>query len=233
MMPLKRPWLAVVFVACLFVIAPAQAPPRPTAACPENHHEIPRGAIKVPLPDVRQGDNYSCGVAALMSILAYYGVGPEDYGVLKKKLGTTTRDGTNFRRMVKFAGLQGLQAEARPEMKVEQLERCLDRGRPVICSIQAYDEDEKRSPVARRTLYREKDENGHYVVAIGYDRDNLYFMDPSLDGRRGYLPKGEFEERWHDNEGTEKKPHLLRHLGLVIWKEGGKSACDHRARKID
>ena len=205
--------------------------PKP-ASCPEEHYTaIPKGAIKVALPDIQQPDDLSCGVAALMSILAYYGAGPEDYDVLRKKLGTT-KNGTDYKRMVGFAQRQGLHAEARPEMKWDDLQRELDAGTPVICSIQAYD-GEKHTAAERRKLYKDENENGHYVVAIGYDEKNIYFMDPSLTGRRGYLPRDEFEERWHDNEGTEAKPDVIHHLGLVIWKDEGGGANARCARKID
>ena len=115
-------------------------------------------------------------------------------------------------------------------MTLEQLQESLDNGKPVICSIQAY--DEHHSAEKRAEIYK-KDENGHFVVTIGYDEENVYFMDPSLYGRRGYLPKPEFEQRWHDDEGTTDKPNPIQHLGLVIWKSGGTSAYARCARRID
>src|SRR5713101_5211899 len=114
--------------------------PRPAsspALCLANYHEFKPAAIKVALPDVQQPDEYSCGAASLMSMLAYYGAGPEDYDVLKKKLGVTQKNGTDYHRMVCFAGELGLQANAKPKMTLAQLEQFLDEGKPVICSIQA------------------------------------------------------------------------------------------------
>jgi predicted double-glycine peptidase len=201
-----------------------------SAFCLANYHEFKPAAIKVPLPDVQQPDEYSCGAASLMSILAYYGTGPEDYDVLKKKLGVTEKNGTDYHRMVRFAGEVGLQADAKPKMTLAQLEKYLDEGKPVICSIQAY--DEHNPPEKRAEIYK-KDDNGHYLVAIGYDDANVYFMDPALTGRRGFLPKNEFESRWHDNEGTSERPKLISHLGLVIWKPAATPAYARFARRID
>jgi predicted double-glycine peptidase len=198
--------------------------------CLANYHEFKPSAIKVALPDVQQPDEFSCGAASLMSILAYYGAGPEDYDVLKKMLGTTQKNGTDYHHMIRFAGEQGLQADAKAEMTLAQLERCLDECKPVICSIQAYAE---KVPEEKRAEVYKKDDNGHYLVAIGYDEQNVYFMDPSLTGRRGFLPKTEFEARWHDNEGTTEQPKLISHLGLVIWKPTGASAYPRFARRID
>jgi hypothetical protein len=53
--------------------------------CPPAYHSILPDAIKVALPSVHQPDDYSCGAAALMSILAYYDLQPEDYGVLRRR----------------------------------------------------------------------------------------------------------------------------------------------------
>src|SRR5262249_37502561 len=155
------------------------------------------GAIKIKLPDIQQPDEYSCGTAALMSIVAYYGLEPADYDKLKKKLGANERTGTDYKRMLRFAKRQGVQTEAHKESELAGLVGFLDEGKPVICSIQGY--DPVQTGAKREKIYREENENGHFVVAIGYDDDNIFFMDPSLTGRRGFLPRTEFEERWHDD----------------------------------
>jgi predicted double-glycine peptidase len=183
----------------------------------------------VPVPDVQQPDSYTCGVASFMAILSYYGVGTDDYDALAKALHATKKDGTDFREIVEYAHRVGLVAEARTGMTVEGLEDCLKAHQPVIVSIQAYEEDGTKIP---KVYYREN-ENGHFVVAIGFDDDNFYFMDPSLTGRRGYLPKGEFKLRWHDNEGTRKHPNVLEHLGIVVYSQKEAPSYPHRAKRID
>ena len=219
-----------ILLVVVFTLGQAPSPSRPPALCLANYHEFKPSAIKIPLPDVQQPDEYSCGAASLMTILAYYGVGTEDYDVLKKTLGTSKKDGTDYQRIVRYAGEQGLLADAKPNMTRVQLEKFLDEGKPVICSIQAYAEN---TPAEKRAEIYKKDDNGHYLVAIGYDADNIYFMDPSLTGRRGFLPKQEFEARWHDNEGTDERPKPIRHLGLVIWKPAASPAYPRFARRID
>jgi len=217
---------------CVLVLVP-ETESRPTlkwSYCRDTYREFKPSAIKVPLPDVQQPDEFSCGAAALMSILAYYGTGPEDYDFLKKELGTTQKSGTDYHRIVRYAVGFRLFAEAKPSMNVAQLEKCLDDGKPVICSIQAYAEN---VPFNKRAEIYKKADNGHYLVAIGYDDENVYFMDPSLTGRRSFLPKSEFEERWHDNEGTTDNPKLISHLGLVIWKPGAPSVYSRFARRVD
>jgi predicted double-glycine peptidase len=223
---------SLAFALSLLLVLCDNARPQPPDKCPENHHQVPNGAIKIQLPDVQQPDEFSCGVASLMSILAYYGKGPEDYDALKKKLHTSKKNGVDYRRIVAYAKEVGLQSDAQ-QLTVDKLVQHLDRREPVICSIQAYDDEKEHSPAERMKIYETQNENGHYVVAIGYDEQNIYFMDPSLVGRRGFLPKDEFDKRWHDDEGTVDKRNVLHRLGLIIWKENGESEYARRARKID
>ena len=83
------------------------------------------------------------------------------------------------------------------------------------------------------------DDNGHYVVAIGYDTDNFYFMDPSANyegavanPRYGCLTKAELELRWHENEAkTGKPPERYSHLGIVVYPAKTDSLL--RARMIE
>jgi len=53
----------------------------------------------------------------------------------------------------------------------------------------------------------------HYVVAVGYDQDNIYFMDPATIGNYTYFPIPEFLERWHDQDRPRQK---LYNFGMVI-----------------
>jgi predicted double-glycine peptidase len=213
----------------------AGAAPQVVAPANATYVHYTAGNIHVPVPEVQQPDNYSCGAASTMAILAYYGVGPEDYGVLKKKLGTTKKNGTDYERIVKYVnGLTaatGLSAAAHKGMTPDQLDALLKAGHPVICSIQAYDED---TPAAQRAaVYKEKNDNGHFVVAIGCDEQNFYFMDPSLTGRRGFLRREEFADRWHDNEGTDEHPNVIHHLGLVFSKQNPSPVYAEVARRIE
>src|SRR5205823_4615259 len=57
-------------------------------------------------------------------------------------------------------------------------------------------------------------DDGHWVVAVGYDKNNLYFMDPSTAGRYTYIPKAQFLERWHDIMGKDNKH--VQHISIFI-----------------
>lgn len=187
--------------------------------------KIPAGAIKIDLPDVRQPDNFSCGAGAFMSIASHYNVGPLDIEDFKAALGTNSASGTYYRRIVEFANQLGLNASVQAGMTKRQLIKLIDRRIPVILSMQAYALDPD--------VYKDPDhqDDGHYIVAIGYDRhDNFYFMDPSITGRRGFLAWPELNRRWQENEGWEVK-EFYRHLGIVV--RPGRRRAAPRALHID
>jgi predicted double-glycine peptidase len=210
---------------------------------PANHgqqsHEcailvpIPLGTIKIPLRDVQQPDDYSCGAAAFMSICSYYNVGPRNIEVLKKELHTDPDEGTYYKNISQFAEKLGLKADLETPMSLARLKELIDQGKPVICSIQAY--SNKKHPDYT------KNDDGHYVVAIGYDKqENFYFMDPSANyegvvanPRYGCLSKAEFELRWHENEGMHGAQEVYSKLGIAIYPDPKNGGSLLRARKIE
>jgi predicted double-glycine peptidase len=182
---------------------------------PQPFARIRYGAIKVPLPNVQQLEDYTCGAAAFQAVCCYFGVGPSDPDDYIAALGTNAKDGTKPEDIVKWARNLGLTAEYVVNMTDAELKRHLDAGHPVICSMQAYGQTARRiEQYTAKKGGHYLDLNGHYIVAIGYDDRNFYFEDPSLAGRRGFIPIADFGHRWHDNDSG----HKLR-LGLVIYAD--------------
>jgi uncharacterized protein len=182
----------------------------------ERFARIRPGAIKIPVPNVQQMTNYSCGAAAFQAVCCYFGVGPREAGEYVRCLKTNSENGTQPEEIVKWAANYRLNALCKENMTDAELKEHLDAGRPVICSMQAYGETPER--IAQYTAQEGGhylDLDGHYIVAVGYDHENFYFEDPSLAGRRGFIPIAEFGRRWHEDDSG----HKLR-LGIVIWKSG-------------
>ena len=50
--------------------------------------------------------------------------------------------------------------------------------------IQAYKSKDDKTP------WKDDWVDGNYIVAIGYDENNIYFEDPSILGGVGYIPIG-------------------------------------------
>jgi predicted double-glycine peptidase len=162
-----------------------------------------------------------------MSICAYYGVGPRTIDEFKKELKSNPESGTNYREMVRFARSLGLDARDSVGWTALQLEATVAKGHPVMVAIQAYADDPH--------VYQDPHENddGHYVVVIGFDGENYYVEDPSLERSRGFLPKAEFLRRWHDDEGTPGHPMVVERLGLEFGPGRTGAPSIQRAVRID
>lgn len=176
------------------------------------------------LPLVRQSTNYTCGVACVQSILRYAGY---DFDIREDKLAeilkANPQDGTNYHNIVEYMnsvrycaeekdsnivsdGVQVFKAEARENISIEQLTAFIEDGKPVICALQAWGNPGKTGN------YSDVWDEGHYVIAVGYDNNNIFFMDPSTMGAYAYIPKSEFMARWHDEDCAAR----LNHFGIIV-----------------
>jgi predicted double-glycine peptidase len=188
---------------------------------------IPKKTIKatvmVNVPDVYQSHDYDCGPCCLRAIAKYFDVFPKDEEEFIKICGTSKKDGTHPNQLKKTAEKLGLEARFYTNLSIESLKTYIDQRRPVIVEIQAYGDPKK---------YKEL-KSGHFVIAIGYDKKNFYFEDPSLLHVRGYIPYAEFDSRWQEKETNGD---YFYHDGLVVWKknkEKRKITVLNKAEHID
>jgi len=165
------------------------------------------------LPDVRQSTGYTCGVSSLQSILMYWG---KEYreDMLSQMASSHSEYGTPPENIVSVAKNLGLQAEIKQECTISEIEKWIEAGIPVIVDIQAWKDKDNT------LCWKDCWEDGHYVVAIGYDEKNIYFEDASILGAIGYIPKEEFLDRWHDYEGKgpfdAKTSKITKNLAIII-----------------
>ena len=178
---------------------------------------IPAGAIRIPLPDATQVEDYSCGASCLQSICKYYGVGWErglaDEWDFVAALGMDKRVGSHAFQLIKLARRLGLTARPYDPMTQDEIKRELDRRHPVMLMIQAWGSDDK-SPTGWIRDYSSLWSEGHWVVAIGYDRHGFFFEDPSLQMVRGFLTYEELATRWRD---TGPRGVHVPNYGVAIW----------------
>jgi ABC-type bacteriocin/lantibiotic exporter with double-glycine peptidase domain len=174
----------------------------------KNGKSIPmienRDIIKIlDFPKTRQAENWTCGANAVQKICEYYG---EDYREmdLVRKLKATPEDGTALQPIKDFFVEAKFKIDVREHMTIAELKRYIDRDIPVLLMIQAW-------------IKHESDYsgwlNGHFIVCIGYTRDELLFSDPSLYGI-GYIPNDKLLERWHDIDVGEKRYYQL---GIAVY----------------
>ena len=173
------------------------------------------GVVKAPVPIISQATSHSCGAAALMAVLVYFGAfdGPESD--LHIPLGVTPEDGTHPDRIVDAARERGLVAEKRTGVGLDEIERALAGGAVAILAIQAWPEGEGRHRLDWEATWDE----GHYVVVVGLDARNVYVMDPSVRGSYGFIPRDELLRRWHDFEREGGRRVEYRRLAIVIRGE--------------
>jgi len=166
--------------------------------------EIPDDAVKVHLPKVEQTTGYSCGAAVLRAVCSYFGVGPEDEDELMDLL-KTNEGGTMPADIVRVARKMGLHAFMRQHMTIDSLKSRLEKKIPVICAVQAWGNKKKYNVEGQ----------GHYIVAIGFDDENIYFEDPIMTKTRGFMKYKDFLDRWHD---VDKEGTKFVRLGISIWR---------------
>lgn len=182
--------------------------------------------IKINLPDFYQETGYSCGAAALLSILKYYTDGPINEKLLRWELGTK-KSGTDPYQIIKVVKKYGLKHKEFRKMTISVLKKCIDMKRPVMIMLQAY------GKVKNYMDYMNDYDDGHWIIATGYDQANIYFEDPSLFKTKGYIKIKELDARWHDIESysaKDKIEHHSDHYGLAIW--GKKPSKQFRAEEI-
>ena len=146
-------------------------------------------------------------------MLDYYGIDTRE-GDLVKVLGTKSTDieknGTKMRDMAELAEYYGLRTEVRRDMSIDDVLRFVNGGIPVILLLQAWKD------FSRTAEWNDDEDDGHYVVAIGFDGDKMIFEDPSLTVR-GWMSKAELEDRWHGLDDDDVT--IVKHAAVVIFGE--------------
>jgi predicted double-glycine peptidase len=165
---------------------------------PGSRTALPRNLVRVPA--VKQRTDFSCGNAATLALLRYWHwdrYSRVDESDLYLPLETTNAKGTEPQPIASFLiAAGGLAAEYRhSDVTVGELERAVDLHEPPIVDLQAWRDYD--------TPWQDLWDAGHYVVMVGYDDENLFFMDPGTmtPGPYAYLPRRELDERWHDLSG--------------------------------
>ena len=164
--------------------------------------------IRMPLS--RQAKSYTCGVADMQSILYYYDYGEEiREDILARELKSNPDIGTNYNNLIAAAQSRGIQVEVHKDMTIDELKSALRSKKPVMVAIQAWGDN--------ATDYANDWNDGHWAIAVGYDDERIYFMDPSTLGNFTYIAIPEFLTRWHDTD-SDNTTQLI-HFGLIFSKD--------------
>ncbi len=180
------------------------------------------------MPDTRQSTEYSCGAASLQAVLGYWGrdIGEED---LREMLNTNEESGTYPDDIIRVAVALGLDAEYAENMTLTDLEGYVGEGVPVIVDCQAWRSVSQYNESWEDTWY-----NGHWMVVIGVDGQNVTLEDPYLLGNRGTMSRQEFEQRWHNSRGLDESDTVKQiHMGIAVRGEQPASAVSSGFRHVD
>lgn len=154
-------------------------------------------------PEIKQTYKWDCGADVLEAVLTYYGIEIReelliDYAKTNCKTGTSKKD--MLRTLEKF----DLKYDAR-SMTIEDLKNYIDKNIPVVILLQVWN---KKGVID----YKNDFHDGHWVAAIGHNKDEIIFEDPYVL-QRTFLKKEELEERWHDKEGDSK----IYNFGIAVF----------------
>ena len=154
-------------------------------------------------PELRQTYEYDCGSKALQAVLEYYGIDVSE-GSIMRVAGTSRKSGTPIKGILKVLKKYNLKLKE-GQLTITQIKKYLNKKIPVILLLQAW--------TGKKKINWEKDwSDGHYVVAIGYNKNKFYFADPR-SVLRTYLTYKELNKRWHDKESGE----TYIHYGISVF----------------
>lgn len=138
-----------------------------------------------------------CGVCSLKMVLDYYGiVKSEKY--LAKLSGWKKNYGTSAEGIIKAAQQLGFEAFKKDFSTLEDIKQYLNQKNPVI--VDWFSQDD-----------------GHYSVAVGINKKNIYLQDPEI-GKIRKLEKNVFMRVWFDfsKDYLRSKNELIIRRIIVI-----------------
>jgi ABC-type bacteriocin/lantibiotic exporter with double-glycine peptidase domain len=136
-------------------------------------------------------------------VLAYFGINVRGEIIIKEV--KSNRSGTKIENILKTIKKYELKHQS-GKISLEILKKYIKNNHPVIIPLQAW--------VNKKEVnWKNNWSDGHYVVAIGYDKNKIYFADPSSIYKT-YLTSKELEERWHDLDDNGNK---YLNYGIAIF----------------
>lgn len=156
----------------------------------DERRPVPAGLLSVPA--IQQKAGFSCGPAALLSVLRYWGVLVGSEQDLYRRLGSNAKGGTRPKSIAAVARDFGLEAAARQFVTHDELYWAVRRGETVVLSLQRWGSN----------LPDKECDDGHFVVLVGVtdtadDSEDVWVMDPYI-GALAWMPSSDLLDRWHD-----------------------------------
>ena len=173
---LKSQWILLILLALMFFFSTCKKDDPSGGASQDvgrsdyygltiNQHPITPGLTLLPIRSYQQTTEYTCGPAAVITLLRYYGKDGDEM-TIAREMGTSTTTGTTPDQMTTWLNSHGFTATWNEHGSLELLRESLAKQTP--------------------TLVEWSDWGGHWVLAIGYDTRNtedlmddvIIFADP-------------------------------------------------------
>jgi len=167
-----------------------------------------KAASEAPVIHEQQTNDYNCGPAALKAVENTMGVGHPDQKSYQVESGADSDNGTPITSLEQTAAGHGLQVNSQGQMDLNQLQKSVQAGKPVIVAVQL--DGEGGGPASAWN-------SGHYVVVTGIDNGQITFMDPSSESPERSWPIEEFVKRWHDHD---HKGQVYNQWGMTLHMPG-------------
>ncbi len=170
-------------------------------------------------PFVRQNTDWTCGPVAVKSVLKYFGINKSEIRLVDE-LGCTTEHGTDFDKVIDFFKRNNFKVTAK-RTTLKTVKSFVRRNIPCLVCIQAWSDNPNID-------YATDWDDGHFIIIIGYDNNNIIYEDPSIHqkNKRGRLSNKEFMKRWHDVDSKKR-----RFINYVIAVEETDITKNNRKKK--
>jgi hypothetical protein len=164
---------------------------------------VREGAV-IDLPKLSQSYEYDCGAAVLRSLARLRGI-KADQEEFIDILRPSKVIGTDTDKLVDAIDALGIGNRIMPDdADVNDLLHQIDKGKPVVMTVLAYD-------------------GGHWVIAVGRSGKRVYFIDPKQKHQFGYIPLEELDRRWRTFDEKDRK-----RAGIVITSKAKKDEANWR-----
>ena len=155
------------------------------------------------LPMKGQWYDFDCGVAVAWSILKYLKIKVTYESVLKASK-VCPVDGLKPVKLISLLEKFGVSAVCEQNKNIRFLKSQINADKPVIIPIQAKKE--------YRKSWSNSWVNGHYVVVVGFDVNQVFIYDPSVGGSIKSLTHKQFYARWHDYSNKNDYIRTVIHI---------------------
>jgi ABC-type bacteriocin/lantibiotic exporter with double-glycine peptidase domain len=163
-----------------------------------------------------------CGPASLRIVLAYFGK-PLRENIVARACRSSDETGTTGANLVRGAQQLGFAARIIDNANLRTIQRWLERDVPVIVDWM--------SAIARRPGGAMMP-CGHYAVACGLDREQIFLQDPAI-GRRRRIARRDFLDLWFDFVGVRPRRRDLVMRRLIVVRPRCADPLFSRRRAIN